>query len=145
MTTAFLAVQSAIAAAVAPALSGGVVGLNRLRPIPAGQATAIVVRLDQTTGAEQALGALDWTTSYAVECYAKAATGTDPAAAVDALFADVWTRLAAINSGAIGAMAITLNPQIDWQYDDAETPFVCVLIRLAVQHRTAFTSLTALP
>lgn len=141
MTTAFLSLQTAIAAALAPA--GVTVSLNRLRPIATGQGAAIVVRLDQTAGAEAVLGMLDWNTSFAVECYTRAAAGADPAGAVDALFADVWTRLSAINSGALSAIAITLNPQIDWQYDEADTALACVVIRLVVQHRTPFASLVA--
>jgi hypothetical protein len=141
MTTAFLTLQTAIAAALAP--TGVTVSLNRLRPIPTGQVAAIVVRLDQSTGEEAVLGMLDWQTSFAVECYTRAAAAADPAGAVDALFADVWARLSAINSGALNAIAVTINPQIDWQYDEADTALACVVIRLVVQHRTPFASLSA--
>lgn len=142
MTTAFLSLQTAIGAALAPI--GIAVSLNRVRPIPAAQTSVIVVRLDQSTGTEQALGTIDWSSAFSVECYSRAAGGgADPAASVDTLLADAWVRLSAINAGSLGAMAINLNPQIDWQYDEAETALACAVIRLVVQHRTPFASLAA--
>jgi hypothetical protein len=143
MTTAFLALQSAIAAALAPAIPLGSVSLNRRRPIPAGQSSAIALHLDQTSGDETVLGMLDWTTNFSVECYAKATAGADPAGAVDALFADVWARLSAIDAGALNAIAVTINPQLDWQYDETDASLVCVVTRLSVQHRTPFASPSA--
>ncbi len=142
-TTAFTTVQAAMLAALqaAPALADGRISTNRLRAIPVNQATAIVLRLDQTAGAEVVLGHIDWQTTYVVECYARAATGSDPALAVDALLTDAWARLAGMDGGAIGA-DISLQPQIDWQYDDADTPVVCAVIRINAQHRTAANSIT---
>lgn len=142
MTTAFASVQSELIAALgtAPALAGGRIYANRLRPIAAGSNTAIVVRMDAADGTEQVLGSIDWATTYAVECYARSATGADPAAAVDALLADTWARLAALDFTTLDA-SITLSPKIDWQYDDAETPVVCAVIHLSAQHRTALVTL----
>ena len=86
-TSAFATVQAGIIAALmqAPALAGGNIVANRQRPIPAGQSSAIAVRLDQAEATEAVLGCLSWQTAYSVEGYARAATGTDPAAAVDPL------------------------------------------------------------
>lgn len=136
--TAFAGIQAAIVQALtaAPALACGRVYTNHLRPIGAGFATALVVRLDQSAGSAETLGALDWVTGYVVECYSRAATGTDPADAVDALLADAWARLNAINPTALGVSALTVQPAIDWQYDTADTPVTCALIRVQVQHRT---------
>lgn len=137
MSTAFATLQAALLAALtaAPALAGGRISANRLRPIAAGHSTAIVLRLDQSQGSEEVLGALDWQSVYTVECYARAATGTDPAAAVDALLSDVWARLGALNDATLGA-SISINPKVDWQYDDSDTPVVCAVIQLVAQHRT---------
>lgn len=142
-TSRFTAVQAAILAALqaAPALAGGHISTNRLRAIPVNQAAAIVLRLDQTAGSEVALGTIDWQTTFVVECYTRAATGADPAAAVDTLLADTWARLAALDGGALGA-DINIAPQIDWQYDDADTPVVCAVIRLAATHRTTRADIT---
>ena len=141
--TAFIGIQAAIVAALAtaPALAGGRIHTNHLRPISAGHATALVVRLDQSAASPETLGALDWITSYVVECYARAATGSDPANAVDGLLSTAWARLNALNPVGLGVSAITVQPAIDWQYDTTDTPVACALIRVQVQHRTATATL----
>lgn len=140
--TAFVSIQSALITALSttPALAGGRIYTNRLRPIASVSNTAIVVRLDGAEGAEEVLGSLDWQTNLTIECYARSATGADPAAAVDALLSDVWARLGAVNFTTLDA-SISINPKIDWQYDDAETPVVCAVIHLSAQHRTALVTL----
>jgi hypothetical protein len=60
---------------------------------------------------------------------------------VDTLLLDAWARLAALDFTALDAV-ISINPQIDWQYDDAETPVVCAVMRLTAQHRTPLSALT---
>ena len=144
MSTAFSSIQAALLAALsAPtALAGGRIYANRLRPIDANSSTAIVVRLEQASGTEMILGTVDWQSSYTVECYARAATGADPAAAVDALLADVWTRLSALDFATLGAN-VALDPRIDWQYDELESPLACAVLRLSAQHRTTTSALTA--
>lgn len=146
MSTVFAATQAALLAALqaAPALAGGNISANRQRPIPDGQSVAIVLRLDQAAGEEAGIGSrmFDWQTTYAIECCARAATGTDPATAIDQLLADTWQRLASLSSADLGA-DISLNPQIDWQYDDTATPVVCAVLRLTARHnRTQHNSLT---
>ncbi len=143
MSSAFFGIQSALIAALqsGAALAGGRIYANRLRPIAAGQTSAIVVRLDQAQGTEQVIGTIFWVSTYAVECYVRAASGADPAAAVDALLMDAWARLAALDAAALNA-AITINPLIDWQYDDAETPVACAVMHITVQHSTSTADLT---
>ena len=147
MSTAFKSIVHALVAALAdsPALAGGRVWPNRLRPLPATAATAVVVRLAGSGGAEAVLGALDWATRLAIECYARGAAGADPADAADALLSEVWKRLAAIDAAALGAMAITVNPAIDWQFDEGETPMACATVHLVVEHRTSVAELAAWP
>ncbi len=144
MTTAFANLQAALLAALssAPALAGGNIGTNRLRPIPTGQSTALVLRLDASEGTERVLGCIDWQTAFTVECYARGASSTtDLVAAVDTLLADTWARLAGLSFQALGADLI-VDPRIDWQFDDGETPMVCAVIRLSAAHRTASSTLT---
>lgn len=145
MSSAFLQIQNGIAAALssAPALAGGNLQLNSLRPIAEGVNTALVVRLGNTAGNEETLGTNYWLTNYTVECYARVATGVDPASGADALLLAVWGRIAALDPSSVGASEITLSPQIDWQYDDSATPLVCAVVRLSVAHRTSYNSLLA--
>ena len=142
MSTGFATVQAALLAALqsAPALAGGNISANRLRPLPAGQAGAIALRLDQAAGDTAVLGMIDWQTTYALECYARADAAADPAAAVDALLAAAWARIAALDYSATGA-DVTISPAIDWQYDADATPMVCAVIRITAQHRTTLTTL----
>lgn len=144
MSTAFASIQAAIMAALsaATALADGRIYANRLRPIGAGHASAIVVRLEQSAGTEMVIGTVDWQSSFTVECYGRTASGTDPAGAVDALLADVWQRLSALDFETLGAH-ISLDARIDWQYDDADTPLACAVLRLTAQHRTTTPTLTA--
>ena len=143
MSTAFKGIADGIVAAllVAPALADGRVYANRLRPLPVGTSTAMVLRLEQSAARETVLGAHDWDSAYVLECYARGSVSTDPAAAVDALLAGAWARLASLSAADLGAMAVAINPVIDWQYDEADTPVVCASIRLQVQHRTPVVTL----
>ena len=122
MSTAFKSIVHALISALAdsPALAGGRVWPNRLRPLPATAATAVVVRL-------------------------AGAVGADPADAADALLSEVWKRLAAIDASALGAIAVTVNPAIDWQFDEGETPMACATVHLVVEHRTPVAELAAWP
>lgn len=142
--SAFKGLTDALVAAClqAPALAEGRVWANRLRPLSTQQGSAVVVRLVQTRSTEDVLGLLDWQTQFAVECYGRGATGTDPAGAVDALLQDVWARLAGLDSGALGVMAVAVNPAVEWQFDEAETPVACAIVHLVVRHRTTANLLT---
>lgn len=145
MSSIFLQIQAGIAAALtgAAALAGNAVQLNTLRPIPEGVNTALVVRLGSTSANEFVLGSMDWSTSYTLECYARVTAGSDPASGADALLVDVWSRLSALDPASIGAISLTLIPQIDWQYDDGATPMVCAVLKLSVDHRANIEALGA--
>lgn len=138
MSSAFLAIAQAIAAALAsaPALAGVLVFQNRLRPLQEDQARAVVVRTERGVGQEVVLGMVDWQTDYAIECYGRGATGADAGAAVDDLVQAVWARLVTVDLSAWQVLASTLNPDIAWDYGDAETPFACAIFRLQILHRT---------
>ena len=143
-TTAFAAAQAVLLAALtaAPTLAGGHISANPTRPLPAAHSTAIVLRLDRAVGEEVPLGTLSWRTDYVVEVYARGSTGVDPVAAVDALLHSVWARLGGLTDAQIGG-TLTMQPAVDWQYDAADTPLVCAVVRVTVMHNTTTASLTA--
>lgn len=141
--SAFVSIRTALldGLTAAPALAGGRISTQLLRPIPTGQATAIVLRLDQSEGSEVLLGRIDWRTDYTVECYARGtASGDDAVSLVDALLQSTWSRLSAIDLAALDA-DLSISPRIDWQYEATETTLVCAVLRLTVTHRTAVTAL----
>lgn len=143
MSTAFRAIAMAIAASLsaAPALAGVPVFQNRLKPLPEDRMTAVVVRKEGSNGQEAVLGMVDWQTDYAIECYGRGAPGTDPDAAADDLLQAVWARMAVIDLSTYQVMGVTLNPGINWDYGEAETPFACAIFRLQIIHRTASSAL----
>jgi len=148
MTTAFVSIQAAIVAALAqaPALAGGRVFANRVRAVAQQYDAYLVVRTDQAAATETVLGFNDWQTVYAIEAYARASTaGADPVAVVDALLADVWARVNALQPVNLGVMQIDTRPGIDWQVDDGETPVACAVLRIVCTHRTPCNSLEPTP
>lgn len=144
--SAHLSIQTAIVAALnaAPALAGGNVKANTTRPVAGSASSAVVVRMLQSRAATPQMisGPYDWSTVYQVECLGRAATGSaDPVAAVDALLSAAWERLASVNLASLGVLDVRMSPQIDWQYDDGETPTISAAINLQVVHRTTSTNL----
>lgn len=144
--TAFLHLQSAVVGALtaSPSVAGGRVWENRRKPIQAGHATAVVVRLDASDGELTLAGhgaPMRWSTTVAIECYSRAAATTDPAESVDALLGEVWHRITTADLSSVGVQALDMKPQIDWQYDEGDSPMVCAVIRLVVLHQTNFDSL----
>jgi hypothetical protein len=146
--SAHLGIQAAIVAALmaAPAVASGNVKVNTTRPVSAAFSQAVVVRLVQSrANTPQILGGpYDWLTQVQVECLARAANGAaDPMAAVDALLEAVWQRLSTVSPAGLGAIDVRMQPAIDWQLDDGETPVVAAVINLTVNHRTTSTTLAA--
>lgn len=145
MSSAHLQIQSAIVAALmaAPALAGGHVKANTVRPLATSQASAVVVRLMSSSAATSMLGApRDWTTQYQVECLARSASASgDPVAAVDSLIGQAWQRLSALRLAELGVMDVAVVPAIDWQVEDLDTPVAAAVLRLTVLHRTPSLSL----
>lgn len=146
--SAHLAIQAAIVAALsaAPAVAGGNVKVNTTRPVAASATLAVVVRLTQSRAATPQIlgGPYDWTTSYQIECLARGSSGaSDPVAAVDALLETVWSRLSTLNTTGLGVYDVRMQPAIDWEVDDAETPVAAATVSLLVNHRTTSTTLAA--
>lgn len=143
--TAFLAVTDAVRDALlaAPALAGG--NVNRGRNVPlAASATA---GIDVGIGAAQAqpLGlagqTLQWETTVIVTCKARATAGTDAEAAVDPLLSSTWARLLAMTAPA-GVVAMTLEPSVRWDVEEADHPLAAASLALRITHLTTTDTLT---
>ncbi len=145
MTTAFEDLTDALVASLmaSPCLAEGNVWANRVRVIPQGCHTAIVVRIERSPGREEVLGMLDWDSHFAIEVYGRSASGEDPAKVVGALLQAVWARFCTIDPSALNAMGFNLNPSIQWQFDELESPLACATFFLSVLHRTPANSLSA--
>ena len=149
--SAHLAIQTALVALLtaSPALAGGNVKANSVRPVSTQHSSAVVVRMLQSRAdTPRALGAgYEWQTQLAVECLARGASAAaEPAATVDALLETAWARIAAWQPASnLGVIDVRMTPLIDWQVDDGETPLVAATISLVVQHRTQAASLAAWP
>jgi hypothetical protein len=143
VSTAFNDLVAAVVAALSasPAVADGRVFANRLRPMAATHATGVVVRLEQTAARETMLGAHDWQTLMAVECYGKTVGATDASTAADDLLAAVWARLQTINAASLAVGAVGLGPQIEWRRDVDEAASVCAVVYLTVTHRTPVNTL----
>jgi hypothetical protein len=132
VNTAMTAVLAALAG-VAPQ-----VGRVRLRPLSATATTAVVVRPLHSEVLESQMTAgypVSWNTAFAVECYARTTAQAAPDAAVDALVADVFSRLMADTS--LGGAVVVLQPQgvaYDFDVDGEQT--VCATFQFIARQRT---------
>lgn len=131
-------VNTVVTAAMA-ALQGAapVVGRVRLRPLSSTTLTAVVVRpvSSEVFDAPELTGyPYAWNTLIAVECYARSASIQAPDASVDALLADVYSRL--MTDLTLGGSVITLVPQgltYDFDVDGEQT--VCVTFTFIARQR----------
>lgn len=131
-------VNTVVTAAMA-ALQGAapVVGRVRLRPLSSTTLTAVVVRpvSSEVFDAPDLTGyPYAWNTLIAVECYARSTSIQAPDASVDALLADVYSRL--MTDLTLGGSVITLVPQgltYDFDVDGEQT--VCVTFTFIARQR----------
>lgn len=131
-------VNTVVTAAMA-ALQGAapVVGRVRLRPLSSTTLTAVVVRpvSSEVFDAPELTGyPYAWNTLIAVECYARSTSLQAPDASVDALLADVYSRL--MTDLTLGGSVITLVPQgltYDFDVDGEQT--VCVTFTFIARQR----------
>lgn len=142
-TTAFKTISAGIAAALsaAPSLASGRVYENRQLAVSSGSTDCIVVRIERSTADQSTISYFDWTTVFSIEIYARSAAGTDPQVAVDALLDAAWLRLSAIDAESIGAFDVTLNPDVQWLFDELDSPMACAVLHLGVRHRTTTAAL----
>lgn len=138
MTTAFGTIVAALKTALeaAPAASARVYRA-RLQPVAAQHADAVVVRIQSSTPERFAIlnSPTDWDTTIEIECYARSGTLTADAA-VDALLAKVWAKLAADTS--LGGLVMDVNPvSLEYDFAGEADQMACVTLGLRVLHRTA--------
>jgi hypothetical protein len=142
MTTAFGTIVAAIKTRLeaAPAVSAQV-WRARLTPVAAQHLDAVVVRIQSGIASRFGIlnGPMDWDTTIDIECYARSTTLTADAA-VDALLAKVWARLAADSS--LGGLVMDLNPtEVNYDLAGEGDQLACVTLSLKVLHRTQNQSL----
>lgn len=144
--SAMLALRDAVVALLlaAPALAGGFVKAGRALPLPAERAEGVFVRIGRNVGDAPFAGddRVDWETEIVCQCVVRAAAGVDGEAAVDALVASVYGRLAAAPAPE-HAEAWTRAPAIAFDVDEADQTIGSAELRIRVRHRTTSTSLTA--
>lgn len=132
--SAFLLLQSALVTALEASLPGVPVYKNRTRAVSRDVPAAVLVRLDASRDADGPIGVSDWQTDFHVEAIARADNGADPAAAVDDVLQALWAALPTVSLS--GVIDLSVAPQIEWNFDAAETPVASALVRVSVLHRT---------
>ena len=149
--TAFHQIGAAFAAALlaAPAMAGGHVLLNPVRPIERDQAEAVLIRVGQSRVVEVSACDSRWETAYTFECAARGVSGQDPATPADALLAAVYARLKAIPAATLDALGVhdieADGAQLEPDAEAADTPLAVMSLRLTVRHSTARASLAPAP
>ncbi len=139
MSTAFATVVAALVStlAAAPNVSAQIHRV-RLRPMAQDWQTAVVVRPLGVT-LQDAAGqgvACVWTTSVAIECYARAVQGATADVAVDAVLQAVANRLLANRSlgGTVGDLALSA---ITYDFDTDAQDTACATLTYQIRHATA--------
>ena len=141
-------VNTVVTAIVAALQSGTpvcpVIDRVRLRPVAQGEPLAVAVRPVQSEVVQASMAPgipVSWSTTIAVECYARSGVATSPDVAVDALVESVYSRLMA--DPTLGSTVVALVPQAasyDFDLDGEAT--VCVSLVFVARHRTAGNSFT---
>jgi hypothetical protein len=110
-----------------------------MRPWKAGVSSAVVVRpvrADAITPQLLAGGSYAWDALIVVECYARAAAGTSPDAAVDSLLGAVYGRLMADQT--LGGAVRHIEPTtIGYEFDVDEQATACASIQFIARSVTA--------
>ena len=139
-------VNTAVTAMVAALQSAPAVAPNvaRVRLRPQAQATtqAVVVRPLQSQAGDTDVPMgypVSWTSTIAVECYARSTAATSPDVAVDALVAATYARL--VQDPTLGGTVITLQLQeISYDFDaDGDQTTCATLVFQTLQRATAGT------
>lgn len=141
-------VNTAVTAIVSALQSGTPVASQvarvRLRPIAQSAAQAVVVRPVQSQVVEAAMAPgypVSWTSSIAVECYARSGTTTPADVAVDALLVAVYARLMADTT--LGGSVLALQPQdVSYDFDADGEQTTCATLVFNVRHKTAGSTFT---
>lgn len=139
VNTAVTAMVAALQSAPAVASS---VARVRLRPQAQATTQAVVVRplQSQAGDADVPMGyPVSWTTTIAVECYARSTAATSPDVAVDALVESTYARL--VQDPTLSGAVITLQLQeISYDFDaDGDQTTCATLVFQTLQRVTAGT------
>ncbi len=137
--TAFGTIVAAIVTLLQSATAvSAVVDRARLRPVTEGMDDAVVVRIQGANNIERFAirnAPVDWDTNIAIECYARHSTAVSGDAAVDALLAKVYAKLA--QDPTLGNLVMDLMPtELEYDFATAAENLCCVTLTLKVLHRT---------
>lgn len=109
----------------------------KLRPLSATTTSAVVVRPVQTEVAEASLAPghpIQWQTTIAVECYARATLGTAPDNAVDAVISAVYAAL--MTDPTLGNQVVRIAPQtLVYEFDADADNTVAAIFQFSVRQR----------
>lgn len=141
-------VNTAVTAIVSALQSGTPVASTiarvRLRPLAQSTSQAVVVRPIQTQVAEAALYPglpVSWSSTIAVECYARSGAATAPDIAVDALLEAVYARLMA--DPTLGGAVLSLQPQeVSFDFDVDGDQTTCATLVFQARHRSTGATFT---
>lgn len=139
--SAFKQVQAGLVAALSaqPGLSGVVVRVNQARSLPREEQAGVMLRLEGARKLSGNLGLADWETTFEIEPIVRAASGADPADALDPLLQAVWTAVHSVSLPSV--TDLDFEPQVDWGFDAGDTPLGSALLRVKVRHRTELNTL----
>ena len=148
MTTAFLALSTAITDALRPVVSTRVGNVLRGRRVSLAQGQTQGLRINSVQHAAKPLdlaGAhLQWETTLVVGILARATSDSDAEATLDPLLAAVWQALAALTaSPPAGCFGIVLDPQIGIDLDEADQTVTVASLALRITHITDGATLVA--
>lgn len=140
--SAFQQVAAAMVAALAVSpLSATNCQANPQRPWARELQQAVALRLIDAREIEAVACARRWDVTYEAECSARGASGSDPAAAVDALLSLVFERLAVQVSESTGAAGDPTDWAVAWDFEPADTPLATATVRFVVPVYTQMNSL----
>lgn len=145
--TAFAQIATAVRDALlaTPALAGGRVSLPLRRPVPPEYETYIEVRVAASQGVTAYAGRAaptTWESVLHIDVYARATASATADEAIDALLAAVHARVQSGSWGGLGVTTMGLNPRVDYDWQDGDTPQAHVTYQATVQHDTASASLS---
>jgi hypothetical protein len=142
---AFVSITRALRDLLAgPTAVADVVMRGRLKPLAANLNTAVVVRFDRSSGdqATMANGPTDWTSSIALDCYARATGDVDPEDVAGPVLQAVYQRLAVADMAALGVTQLVASTEVQASFAEADPNLACMTLFISVQHMTDFNSLT---
>lgn len=144
MTTAFSALAAGIVTLLeaAPAVSPRITRAAT-QPLPEQAANMVVVRLIGSTGDAyaQAGAPVNWDTTIAVECYARA-TADAPDTAVDALLQAVAARILADETLGGAAAGLANERRIEWDFESHGQNVACATFTFTARHTTGGNAIT---